>query len=278
MKSLREQRGDSPPIYPVLQLQNWKVITSSIEHVPYRTTLNSTSASYIQGIFWSTYMSQPKEWDLQESKAQNMLIFQLSPFSNKHWFFKIYYRSQNLASQADLTSYFSGPAKGKFKAAEITQTQVIIEDPSGCFRAAEATCKLGSMRGSPKCPKHSKEYGSSFDGALGEDWLYSQSEWISANYNPFLLCASSFWSDQCSILGRYRSSKILGGWKPSKAGVHKHNADFVQMVSLYTTLSFFIIKISPRKIFRQCSICLRFSLWLLVSGSSLKWKRMRQSW
>lgn len=61
-----------------------KVFTSSIEDVPYRMSLNSTSVSYIQDILGSTYISQPKEWDLQESKAQKMQIFQLSLFSNKH--------------------------------------------------------------------------------------------------------------------------------------------------------------------------------------------------
>lgn len=36
------------------------------------------------------------------------------------------------------------------------------------------------------------------------------------------------------------------------------------MVSLRTTLSFFIVKISPRKIFRNHCVCLKFSFWLLV--------------
>lgn len=86
----------------------------------------------------------------------------------------------------------------------------------------------------------------------------------------FLPLASSFCSDLCYVLGGYKSSKILGGRKTSKAGCDKHNADFVHTVSLHTTLSFFIIKISPREIFRKRCICLRFSFWLLESERSLK--------
>lgn len=79
VRSLCEQRGDGLPIYPVLQLQKETLTTFSIENV-----VDVNSVSHIQDIFWNTYISQPKEWDLQHLEVQNVKIFQISLLSTKH--------------------------------------------------------------------------------------------------------------------------------------------------------------------------------------------------
>lgn len=96
----------------------------------------------------------------------------------------MYYKLQNLGSHAVLTSASiainpSGLSQGKFKAAEITQTRLLLRFPQD--GSGQQRQNVSLMRGLPKCTKHYKEPESSFDGALHKDWIYSQGELISAN-------------------------------------------------------------------------------------------------